>query len=65
MKDDSFKDAKTDFDKKECNKPGNAGKYDQKSEKKVPFQLIKVGWKSWKKTDEKTLKILVRNDEPN
>ena len=49
MKDDSFTDAKTDFDKKECNKPGNAGKYDQKSEKKVPFQLIKVGWKSWKK----------------
>ena len=29
MKDDSFTDAKTDFDKKECNKPGNAGKYDQ------------------------------------
>ena len=34
MKDDSFTDAKTDFDKKECNKPENAGKCDQKSEKK-------------------------------
>ena len=46
--------------------PENAGNRDQKNEKKkVPFQLIKVGLKSWKKTDEKTLKILVRNDEPN
>ena len=65
MKNKSFTHAKTGVDKEECNKPENAGKYDKENEKKVPFQLIKVGWKSWKKSDEKTLKISVRNDEPN
>ena len=45
----------THFDKKECNKPENAGKCDQESEKKVPFQLIKVGLKkSNNKTDKPT-----------
>ena len=42
MKDDSFKDAKTDFDKKECNKPENAGKCDQKSEKRFRFSQSKL-----------------------
>ena len=37
MKDASFTDAKTDVAKKECNKPENAGKCDQKSEKRFRF----------------------------
>ena len=43
MKDASFTDAKTDVAKKECNKPENAGKCDQKNEKKGSISA-KQGW---------------------
>ena len=48
MKNDSSKDAKTNVDKEECNKPDIASNRDQKNDK-VSFQQSKVDPKKWKK----------------